>query len=461
MDARENILSSNISTDIFEGMTLNEEIELETTIMEFIDEFLSQEDVPPFSKPNWERECIDAVYQMIIIQLGIDEEAEYSDIEEEKNELYEWIEALTEIYKDAQSIPDRQYIVTPEFPEKESMDNIHERLEILRTIPQPKQKTPEWYEMRNNMITASSAWKIFGSKSQSNSFIYSKSTTPSSTESELSTYVPSLKWGVMYEPISIKIYETLMGVNVDEFGCIPHAKYPFIGASPDGIVVAPFHTDNHRYGRLIEVKNIVNREITGIPKEEYWIQMQLQMEVCGLRECDFIETRFKEYESRQQFYNALFPMSSQSMNQDHVENTIKHDWNGILIGYQKNSQENPIYKYLLLGADGITDKTDVEEWLQNAKSEINSEGYILTEERYWYLDEFSCILVLKNDIWCAKAVEKMKETWDVIRQNRENSVTSLMSNNIISSGTRTDECKRMEQPVMKMNKYKCLIKLDE
>ena len=45
---------------------------------------------------------------------------------------------------------------------------------------------------------------------------------------------------------------------------------------------------------MLEIKNIVNREINGIPKKEYWIQMQLQMEVCDLGECDFLETRFKE-----------------------------------------------------------------------------------------------------------------------------------------------------------------------
>ena len=46
---------------------------------------------------------------------------------------------------------------------------------------------------------------------------------------------------------------------------------------------------------------IVNRKITGIPKEEYWIQMQLQMETCNLNECDFLETRFCEYESKEEF----------------------------------------------------------------------------------------------------------------------------------------------------------------
>ena len=40
----------------------------------------------------------------------------------------------------------------------------------------------------------------------------------------------------------------------------------------------------------VEIKNIVNREITGIPLEAYWIQMQVQMEVCDL-DLTFIESK--------------------------------------------------------------------------------------------------------------------------------------------------------------------------
>ena len=36
---------------------------------------------------------------------------------------------------------------------------------------------------------------------------------------------------------------------------------------------------------------------------EYWIQMQIQMEVCNLNECDFLETRFIEYENETEFLN--------------------------------------------------------------------------------------------------------------------------------------------------------------
>ena len=75
-------------------------------------------------------------------------------------------------------------------------------------------------------------------------------------------------------------------------------SYSFIGASPDGI---NSNISNPRFGRMLEIKNIVNREINGIPKLEYWIQMQLQMETCDLNECDFLETKFIEYENEDDF----------------------------------------------------------------------------------------------------------------------------------------------------------------
>ena len=52
--------------------------------------------------------------------------------------------------------------------------------------------------------------------------------------------------------------------KISDFGCIQHEKYNYIGASPDGINTDP---NSILYGRMLEIKNIVNRDITGIPKE--------------------------------------------------------------------------------------------------------------------------------------------------------------------------------------------------
>ena len=93
-------------------------------------------------------------------------------------------------------------------------------------------------------------------------------------------------------------YEKEYNTVVSDFGCIPHKTIPYLAASPDGINTL---LSSERHGRMLEVKNIVNRDITGIPKVEYWIQMQIQMEVCMLNECDFLETRFTEYEGYSEF----------------------------------------------------------------------------------------------------------------------------------------------------------------
>ena len=68
------------------------------------------------------------------------------------------------------------------------------------------------------------------------------------------------------------------------------------------IYISELDTRNISKGLVIEIKNIFNREITGIPKLEYWVQTQIQMETCDLDKCDFVETRFKEFETEEEFY---------------------------------------------------------------------------------------------------------------------------------------------------------------
>ena len=135
------------------------------------------------------------------------------------------------------------------------------------------------------MITASNAYKAFENNTVKNQLIYDKCQPINEfKEVKMVNTNSTLHWGQKYEPLSVLIYEHKYNTQIEDFGCIQHEKYNFVGASPDGINV---DVNSKRYGRMLEIKNIVNREITGIPKKEYWIQMQLQMEVCELDECDF------------------------------------------------------------------------------------------------------------------------------------------------------------------------------
>jgi len=114
-------------------------------------------------------------------------------------------------------MPRRSYKTT--FIRNVLPSNIGAKLEKLKNIPQPAQRTPEWYEFRHNHLTASSIWKVFGTNSQQNQLIYSKCNTLSkqTTPSIYST----LHWGHKYEPVSTMWYEETYKTKVDDFGCIP------------------------------------------------------------------------------------------------------------------------------------------------------------------------------------------------------------------------------------------------
>jgi putative phage-type endonuclease len=285
--------------------------------------------------------------------------------------------------------------------------SLKELIEFLRSVPQPEQRTEEWYKLRNNLITASNAYKIFGSDASKNQLIYEKclaynqklSIIHEEPEFKNINTETTLHWGQKFEHVSIMIYEYLYNTKIEEFGCIKHPRYDFIGASPDGINI---DESSKRYGRLLEIKNIVNREINGIPKTEYWVQMQLQMEVCNLDECDFLETRFKEYENEQSFLE----------DGDFTHSFEKLDKGIIMYFSQKNGTPKYVYKPLTM------EKEEFNIW----ETQIMECYKDLTWIRniYWKMEEFSCVLVLRNKLWFDCVIYDIREFWKIIAHEREN-----------------------------------------
>ena len=267
----------------------DEFIELYETCLYLMEEFIK--DYPTFvSDPDFEDMFDENIQELMYSQFEFDifytEEAE-----DEINDIIEY--AKDEFFKNY--MPPRSYSNTIILEDPHN-NYITQQINVLRNKPQPIQRTKEWYEFRHNLITASNAYKAFENQKVKNQLIYEKCQplNPSLYKEEIKEVVmvntnTTLHWGQKYEPLSVKIYEHMYDTKIEDFGCIQHKTYLFIGASPDGINVDPH---SKRYGRMLEIKNIVNREINGIPKKEYWIQMQLQMEVCELDECDFLETKF-------------------------------------------------------------------------------------------------------------------------------------------------------------------------
>ena len=274
---------------------------------------------------------------------------------------------------------------------------IQKKLNYLINIPQADQRTQEWYLQRHETLTASSIWKVFGTEGTRNQLIYSKCSPINMKKYNSFNLESSLHWGQKYEDVSIAWYERQYKTKVSEFGCIPHRSLSYLAASPDGINTDP---ESPRYGRMVEVKNIVNREITGIPKLEYWIQMQLQLEVCELRECDFLETRFKEYDNYEEFIlDGTFTRTK--------DNKQK----GIMMLFL-DSNRKPFYTYAPLDISS----TELEIWTENEMKKHEDKNWL--KNIYWKLDEVSVVLVLRNKKWFNESVPYFEEIWDIIKKER-------------------------------------------
>jgi putative phage-type endonuclease len=317
------------------------------------------------------------------------------DAEEEMEEIID--QAKTDFFKifmPVRSYPDSIILEDPDY------DFIEEQISYLKSKPQPVQRTKEWYEFRHNLITASNAYKAFDSQSSKNQLIYEKCQSnpnlASETDVKMVNINTSLHWGQKYEPLSVMIYEDTYKTKVDDFGCIQHETYLFLGASPDGINV---DKNSLRYGRMLEIKNIVNREIDGIPKKEYWIQMQLQMEVCDLDECDFLETKFTEYENAVAYWNDT------------------SDKRKGVIMYFHTKDGKPFYKYMPFE---IISLKDINEWQEQMVDLYQSSeyNYVWMKDCYWKLDIVSCVLVCRNRRWFNDNIWELAEVWSIIVSER-------------------------------------------
>lgn len=372
-----------------------------------------EENPTAVSEPDFYDSFTNSIKELFFIQF--EEHIDLNeDIEDDMNDiLADAFDIYFEIFYQGRSENNVINIQTQEICEKIDEFNIQNikinyvlqtKIDYLRSIPQPVQRTPEWYSFRHNLITASNAYKAFESQSTVNQLIYEKC-QPLKTNDDKFSMVnvnSTFHWGQKYEPLSVQIYEHIYNTTIEDFGCIQHNTYKFIGASPDGINV---DINSNLYGRMLEIKNIVNREITGIPKKEYWIQTQLQMEVCDLDECDFLETKFTEYQSLSEFHN------------DGQEKTLKDEFKGIIM-YFSTKEGRPFYLYKPLE---ITNYTEIDIWEEQMieKYESKEHNMLWIKNHYWKLEKISCVLILRNRKWFQDNIGQLENVWNIILKERE------------------------------------------
>ena len=398
-------------------------LELIETSLLLIEEYM-EENPTIISEPDFYDILLEEISDYFYLQFE-DHIFQNEDIEDELNELLE--EAL-QIYISSfyteRSILNNSNNNNNNNPieindtdnEKSDKHNmIQSKIQYLRSKPQPPQRSEDWYKFRYNLLTASNAYKAFETQATINQLIYEKCQPLKTNFNESSDFKmvntnTTLHWGQKYEPVSVLIYEDMHKTKIGDFGCIQHDNYHFLGASPDGINIDP---NSDRYGRMLEIKNIVNREINGIPKKEYWVQMQLQMEVCDLDECDFLETKFTEYANSVDFFNDV--PENTNISDNHCK-SVKGELKGLII-YFNTKEAKPFYLYKPIN---IIDYDSIINWEEELITLYQGTQHNMTYIKtiYWKLEKLSCVLVQRNKLWFKNNIGTLENIWKIIEEER-------------------------------------------
>ena len=264
-----------------------------------------------------------------------------------------------------------------------------EKLTNLKKLELPEQRSEEWYALRKKILTASSVASAIGKChfTTRDELILSK-IIAKPFESN-----PITEWGVKYEDVAIQFYQELYDTKVLDFGLIPHPELDIFGASPDGICD---DNGNKEYlSRMVEIKCPPKRKFTKTVPPHYWMQMQGQLEVCDLDECDFFQVKFQEYENFDEYTKDVF--------QDLIlpGRTQFNYPKGVTVTYKKG--DNLSYVYCPFN------KTDefYQTWiLEQPQEDIH-------EIKWWWIERYETTLVLRDKQWWTNIIE------DILRFYRD------------------------------------------
>ncbi len=315
------------------------------------------------------------------------------------------------------SIKQRFFYPQPIYTD-EDLDIIDNKFKVINSHHNHAQRSMEWYNFRWERLTASDLAKALGEKGDKSKLdlIYQKAIPLEQYIKKRESFSlggqPAIQHGVCFEPVATALYEFYNNLTVKEYGCLPHLSINYLAASPDGICDS--RNDNPDYhGRMLEIKCPYSRIITGIPKLEYYMQVQLQLEVCDLEYCDFLECDIRTYSGMRSFLDDS-PVLKDEPESVSYNLTKSGKKKGVLYEYQEKNEmgdKNTKYKYCPLT---YTDD-QVSEWIIATKDEImGNTNYIPIGCKYWWIEEYNVTLLKRERDYFNKMLVRLNEFWDSV-----------------------------------------------
>ena len=286
-------------------------------------------------------------------------------------------------------------------------EDIDKRMKYYFSIPQPAQKSQEWLNQRTNYITASALENAISPlwSAKRNELLRNKVSrgTYNNFHGNEAT-----RWGEKFEDVANAVYCYRQNTTVEEFGLIPHYNKDlrFLAGSTDGISA-----------RLInlEIKCPFSRTIKpGIVPHHYWKQMQLQMEVLDLELSHFLECRFNEANSKEDFYVDYDHESWDNPERGIIIEVVRFD--------QTNLAGEPKTAYLYSPMHLCENKEALDKWeTDNIDAIVADESQMVyIRSHYWFLEVCSCVNVARDREWFNSKIPEMQDFWNDVEKYRAN-----------------------------------------
>lgn len=309
-----------------------------------------------------------------------DSELEQHEVEKAAK-VYDFVTSMYELFLEK--------AVNPEWSSL-SREQRLERIDVLKNKPQVEQRTDAWYKQTANLLTASEFSSLLGSPRQRASLVQSKvNAQPKEYLPQLafpSSQINALTWGIRFEPVVKQILEKQWTVRIHDLGRLLHPTDTHLAASPDGLIVEA--NDSAHLGRLVEIKCPYSRKVGGEVPLDYWIQMQIQMEVANIDECNYVEVEIL------------------STRADKPAPT-KEDLSGCLhTGEIRLWEKEGAYEYEYVGLD-IPHEHDPQK-----------EGYELRERIPWGIQKLHHVVVQRDKMWFQSTDVWRAAFWEDVERSK-------------------------------------------
>lgn len=300
----------------------------------------------------------------------------------------------------------------------------HDVVDRLPTAPQTPQKSAAWHAESRDMLSGHEFGAVIGGSPAEYANALAKkcgkaivvNEEEEMMESQITFVTPPegltpFKWGWRFEPVARDLFAACFADGVgnvyDGLGRIRHPTLPRLGASPDGLILR-----GSRSGRLVELKCPITRELDNTIPMRYWIQMQLQAEVCDVDAVEYFEvclgssaspTKEQLLRSKLPWIGKVFVVSNDPCVQTPAVNVEEEE---LPLPSSLRYEYSPLFPATV---DGIE---EAEEWTPDTEDRV-------LETITWWVKDYQHQTVLRNRRWWKKVGQPAYETfWRNVEEAR-------------------------------------------